>query len=616
MSTEYSAAESLALLDIAQWCPGYADGKLKGEELWLCSPLRDDRSPDSFSINIHTGLWHDFATKESGNAVQLFSRIRGMTEREAVSFFSLQEDAEPFTPDDPPAKPGFTKRWLYQNQFCSFWIYRYDPANEKKYFLPWAKINGRWIEKKPGKPDHGFPLLNLGRILSSKEKTIVITEGEKDCDAIPREYVGTTWAGGASSFDTADFSHLRGKTVILWPDNDEPGSACMGAIKEKLLALGCNLSMVNVDPSSEIGAGAADLSEEERTAKLKDVTRIQPLRDEFPLTLYGDLGVTKPQWIIKGFLEDKSLGLIFGSSGSGKSYLAIDLAACIVSGKPFCDHQIKKQGPVVYIAGEGFSGISRRLRAWEIKHALSLKECPILISHKPCALGDPELMTHVEQSVERIKEKYGCISLVIIDTWARNMVGDENSTQDTGNAIRSIDELRIKNDCTALIIHHSGQAESDRARGSSALRAALDVEYKVSISDEIVTLTNTKMKDGEPPDPLMFCFDHIDLGVEDEDGEIIFSAALEPLDVNDIVPKNAKLGETQALIYDELYKKVDGMTKADIVHIVESTGKKRNAAYKAMTELSKKGKIKLENGIVLACIPVCIPGIHVSGIQG
>jgi hypothetical protein len=336
----------------------------------------------------------------------------------------------------------------------------------------------------------------------------------------------------------------------------------------------------------------------------------------FPLTLYSDLGVTKPQWIIKGFLEDKSLGLIFGSSGSGKSYLAIDLAACIVSGKPFCDHQIKKQGPVVYIAGEGFSGISRRLRAWEIKHALSLKECPILISHKPCALGDPELMTHVEQSVERIKEKYGCISLVIIDTWARNMVGDENSTQDTGNAIRSLDALRLKNDCTALIIHHSGQAESDRARGSSALRAALDVEYKVSISDEIVTLTNTKMKDGEPPDPLMFCFDHIDLGVEDEDGEIIFSAALEPLDVNDIVPQNAKLGETQALIYDELYKKVDGMTKADIVHLVESTGKKRNAAYKAMTELSKKGKIKLENGIVLACIPVCIPGIHVSGIQG
>jgi 5S rRNA maturation endonuclease (ribonuclease M5) len=616
MSLEYTRASSLALLEIASWCPGYTDGKMKGDELWMCSPVRNDRSPDSFSINIHSGFWHDFATKQEGNALQLFALIRGMTERDAVSFYSSDDGETPVEADDPPAREGFTKRWHYQNQSCAFWIYRYDFPDGKKTFAPWSKIDGQWKNKKPAAPKDGFPLLNLGRIVSNQKIPIVMVEGEKAADSIPREYIATTWAGGAQSTDNIDFTPLKGRHVILWPDNDDPGREVMDKVKKILTAQNCIVDFVNLDSSWPNGFDAADLSEPDRIERLKNLTHIEAERSIFPISFYGEMELLRPSWIIKGILEDKSLGLLFGSSGSGKSYIAIDLAACIASGKPFCNHVIKKQGPVIYIAGEGFSGISRRLRAWELKHGISLKDSPIGVSHKACALGDPDLMVHVEREIQKIKERFGGIACIIIDTWARNMVGDENSTQDTSAAIRAVDELRMKNDCTALIIHHSGQAESDRARGSSALRAALDVEYKVSISDEIVTLTNTKMKDGEPPDPLMFCFDHIDLGVEDEDGEIIFSAALEPLDVNDIVPKNAKLGETQALIYDELYKKVDGMTKADIVHLVESTGKKRNAAYKAMTELSKKGKIKLENGIVLACIPVCIPGIHVSGIQG
>lgn len=607
MSQEYTRAVSLALLEIASWCPGYVAGKLKNGEMWFCSPLRDDHSPDSFSINVESGLWHDFATNESGNIIQLFSRIRGMDEREAVSFFS-QEDESSIAADDPPAEKGYTKRWHYQNQFCSFWIYRYDPPLAKKYFTPWMKSGDQWIMKKPGKPDSGFPLLNLARILSSPDKTIVISEGEKASDAIPREYLSTTWAGGASSIDTVDFSPLRGREVILWPDKDEPGFKAMGAIQKKLEAIDCTIKTVSPLDAWEEKTDAADLIEKDILEALSLARVVYKPRSVFPLTRFGDMGITCPQWIIKGILEDKSLGLLFGSSGSGKSYLAIDMAACIATGKPFCNHAIKKEGPVIYIAGEGFSGISRRLKAWELKHGISLHESPIFISHKACALGDPELMVHVEAEIEKIKEAYGRVSCVIIDTWARNMVGDENSTQDTGNAIRALDSLRIKNDCTALIIHHSGQAEADRARGSSALRAALDVEYKVSLSsDEIVTLQNTKMKDGDPPDPLMFCFDHIDLGVQDEDGAPVFSAALEPVDIDEIAKPAKKLCETHQIIIDTLSNAMGGMEKIEIVRIVESTGKGRKAAYKAMNELGKKGLIRVENGRIFACLPICLP---------
>lgn len=592
METEYTRASSLALLSISEWCPGYTQGKIKGDELWFCSPIRDDRSPDSFSINITSGLWHDFSSEQSGNALQLFSLIRGMTEHEAVLFFAHGE--ETISADDPPARSGFTARWFYQNQLCAFWVYRYDLPDGKKTFSPWAKIGGEWKNKKPAAPESGFPLLSLGRIIANPEKTIVIVEGEKTADAIPREYVATTWAGGAQASDKVDLSPLKGRRVILWPDNDDPGREVMQKIKERLLSYGCILSIVNLDPAWPKGADAADFSPEEIKGRLEYATLIDPPRSIFPLTRYGDMGITCPQWIIKGVLEDKSLGLLFGSSGSGKSYLAIDMAACIATGKPFCNHAIKKEGPVIYIAGEGFSGISRRLRAWELKHGISLKDKPIFISHKACALGDPELMAHVEAEIEKIKD----VSCIIIDTWARNMVGDENSTQDTGNAIRALDALRIKNNCTALIIHHSGQAEADRARGSSALRAALDVEYKVSLSaDEIVTLQNTKMKDGDPPDPLMFCFDHIDLGVLDDDGAILFSAALEPVDVDEIVPKKGgRTNELDGIIIDFIQSNPDGVEKSVIINAVLDAGKKRDSGYKALNRLSKNNRIRIENG--------------------
>jgi len=250
---------------------------------------------------------------------------------------------------------------------------------------------------------------------------------------------------------------------------------------------------------------------------------------------------------------------------------------------------------VVYIAGEGFAGISRRLTAWQIKKGVSLADAPIYVSHKAAAFGDPELMAHVDRAVAKVAEKEP-VRLIIIDTWARNMVGDENSTMDTSTAIRAVDELRAAYGCTALIVHHSGQAESERARGSSALKAALDVEYKVSLQDDIMVITTTKMKDGEPPAPMTFGFDYVELGFDDEDGDPVISSALTPVKI-DLCIGAKPLGKYQTAAVEILKDSPEGITEAALKERLEIKGNNRSVWKQTKEGLLRKNLIEIKAGL-------------------
>ena len=77
--------------------------------------------------------------------------------------------------------------------------------------------------------------------------------------------------------------------------------------------------------------------------------------------------------------------------------------------------------------------------------------------------------------------------------------GDENSAADIGAFLNSVDMLRDETGAAVVIVHHAGHGDKTRARGSSAIRAAVDVEYSLTKTPEGVTLECTKAKDFEPP---------------------------------------------------------------------------------------------------------------------
>lgn len=64
-------------------------GRIVGSEYVVLNPRRPDSSPGSFSINIRTGAWADFAIdKKGGDVVSLYGYLKSVTYREAINELS------------------------------------------------------------------------------------------------------------------------------------------------------------------------------------------------------------------------------------------------------------------------------------------------------------------------------------------------------------------------------------------------------------------------------------------------------------------------------------------------------------------------------------------------
>lgn len=254
-------------------------------------------------------------------------------------------------------------------------------------------------------------------------------------------------------------------------------------------------------------------------------------RPRFELVKAAEIEPAPPSWLIRDYLEADTLALVFGDPGCGKSFLAVDWACCIATGNAFQGHRVK-HGPVIYLAGEGLNGLARRRKAWTIRHQETLDDTPLYVSKGPAALCDWESALEVQKAVDTIAEAEGSPALIIVDTLARNFgSGDENSTADMSVAIQTLDALRTHHQATVLLIHHTGHGDKSRARGAMALKGALDAEYRLDKDDEgIVRMEATKMKDAPEPEPLAFRIREVELGMQDEDGQQVTSAVLDPTD--------------------------------------------------------------------------------------
>lgn len=240
-------------------------------------------------------------------------------------------------------------------------------------------------------------------------------------------------------------------------------------------------------------------------------------------------------WLVKGILERECLALLFGDPGAGKSFAALGMAAAIATGTPWHGHRAAA-GPVAYIAGEGHAGIARRLKALELHHGLSLADAPLFVSRRAVPMLDGQAVDALAEELDALGKPP---ALIVIDTMARALAGgEENSAADVGAFVAACDHLKSRYKAAALIVHHAGHGDKTRARGSSALRAAVDVEMGLAWlheADGVLALTCTKAKDAEPFQALHFELEPVPLPWADDEGEPINSAVLV---ASDFTPSN------------------------------------------------------------------------------
>ena len=247
-------------------------------------------------------------------------------------------------------------------------------------------------------------------------------------------------------------------------------------------------------------------------------------RPESLFTLVQDLKMTAPKWLINGLIEENSLAMVFGAPAAGKTFVALDIALSIACGRAYHGLDVK-QGTVAYIAGEGHAGFARRVNAWCKSTGQSLAGVPFAKSNRTVVLNDPTSEDELVSELELLAEDIGGLSLIVLDTLARTMLGEENN-ENMMAYVQVCDRLKERFGCTVIIVHHTGHQNKDRSRGGSAMHGALDAEYRVKPWGELkVLMTPTKMKDAVEPEPIAFV--KVPIEMQDEEGGDASSLVLE-----------------------------------------------------------------------------------------
>jgi hypothetical protein len=244
----------------------------------------------------------------------------------------------------------------------------------------------------------------------------------------------------------------------------------------------------------------------------------------------SDLNSLPPiEWLIKGLLPRHGLGALYGPSGSGKSFLAIDLAAAIAGNEDrWFDYRVK-HAPVLYCALEGEAGIRNRMEAWKRYRS---RECPQELRF---LLAPFDLMRPTD--VNELCESLLPGTVVVLDTLNRASPGaDENTSKDMGLILNALKQIEQATGTLVLFVHHTGKDQSRGLRGHSSLLAAVDAAIEVAADAVSKSFRVVKSKDSEDGKIKHFKLEQVHLA-HDEDGDAITSCVVSSFDLPPIGPK-------------------------------------------------------------------------------
>jgi len=274
-----------------------------------------------------------------------------------------------------------------------------------------------------------------------------------------------------------------------------------------------------------------------------------------PLT-YDELGeFANLPMLIKRLLPSIATSIVYGESGTGKTFFALDLAFHIAHGVSWRENRVM-QGAVIYIAAEAGMGIKNRLDALLQHFGLETLE-NIYIIPSGIDLGSDSskdadiLIYQIKELIER--EQLEGVALVIIDTLARALAGgDENTPKDMGRFIQNSDRIKDTLLTHVMVVHHSGKDPNKGPRGHSSNYAAADTVIAITNPDKTtVTAEVEKQRDGEGDLTFHSKLEVIVIG-QDEDGDNITSCILLPSDAPAIDTSKPRLSKQQRKVFDAL----------------------------------------------------------------
>ncbi|QEK90196.1 AAA family ATPase [Wolbachia endosymbiont of Chrysomya megacephala] len=449
------------------------------------------------------GLWNDFATGEGGDIINLWAAVHRKNARtefpEVIASISewlgnnkkyrekqyVDEDFEKF----------ITCSWNYydENGQVIVKVYRSDPPGKKKVYKPFDVKRG--IYGAPGIR----PLYNIPEILKSDK--VILVEGEKCAEALIEQGIvaTTTMSGANADVDKTDWSPLKGKHIIIWPDNDEAGNKYAKNAEKKLLEIGvASLVVLNIPQNKPKGWDAADCVLEgiraskfiERRLKKNDKLNIL----DWNLSRYlGEVPTQK--FLVEGLFPLGVTSIVAAMGDTGKGMLLLDLALKVASDTDqICGFGslVKEHGSVVIFSAEDDADeIHRRLERLDPEGNRAKYQDRVFIVPMPNTGGPFSIIkTNTRGKCPETSEKFEGISeqlnaienlkLIIFDPLVSFVHADINSDPELGwYSTGLLASLATETGATVIAAHHMRKPKCgsittveqarDAIRGTTAL---------------------------------------------------------------------------------------------------------------------------------------------------
>jgi len=304
---------------------------LKGDEWRSVCPFHDDREP-SLNVNAKTGLFYCHGCGKKGDIFHFYGKVNGLVTGPdfhkilkgiASDFGILGSGSKPTAPGRIVATYDYTDAagdLLFQ-------VCRMEPKSFRQR-RPDGK--NRWVWSLKGIEP---VLYRLPELLTADE--ILLVEGEKDVEnARKLGFTATTCPMGAGKWRDSYSEALRGKDVILLPDNDEPGRKHMLAVAGALHGVANSVRLLVLpglpdkgDVSDFIETFSDPSEAAERISIMAEGAEPWEPAEEDPLADLLACAVTEEycqmlgeeQWIFQNLIIKNQIIVIIAKSGGGKT---------------------------------------------------------------------------------------------------------------------------------------------------------------------------------------------------------------------------------------------------------------------------------------------------------
>lgn len=278
----------------------------------------------------------------------------------------------------------------------------------------------------------------------------------------------------------------------------------------------------------------------------------------------------RPDPLIDGILSRHSYALLVGRDSTFKTFIALDWALCVATGKPWQGRTVEKL-PVLFIAGEGAYGLAQRVDAWEYAWGEKVQPEQFMVRQSAVNLfrgGQPlrELLQVIEDNA---------IGLVVVDTLAKASAGGNLASSDAGVILENLERIkRATDNGTVLTIAHTQKSDMDTS-GLHQIEDDSDTVWHAAVDDAVVTVTNRKQKDAPTTAPLRL-----------ETQPVLESLVLQSASG----PKLKPATDAQEAILETLHEAFSelGATKQELLL---ASGVPRSTFYRALNSLLKSGNV-------------------------